>query len=605
MKKTCKNAPADNKIEYTIYQNIFYVLKHIWDWDKYYYSAYVPKILISIFMPLALLYYPKMLIDSIINKKTDSYIIALIALYSFSLIITGAIQIFASAKINSTSYTFAIKFQNMVDLKAKSMDYENIEDPKVHDMERQSYSGSISAENMMGVLCGFLTNILGVFTYGSIIVLVNPFILLLLIVSTVINYFMISYVRKWNDNNRDNWTHFDRRISYLYNASQDYDRAKDIRIYSMGDWIKSLTKNYQDLRLEWSKKSWNKSIVSNFVGGILNFVRDSVSYAVLIFMLTNNEIDVGNFVFYFGAITGFSGWLFSITEQYNTIASQSNDISKLRSFLDYKDIFNRETGINLPDGSRVPYDIELKKVLFKYSGDQNPTVDNICIDISKGEKLAIVGINGAGKTTLVKLLSGLYCPTSGEIFIDGNNAKNYNIEDYYTQFSIVFQDVLIIPVTIARFVSGSGENVDRDKVLKVLEMVGLSNVINKFYLGIDTVLVKGIYDGGVDLSGGEKQKLLLARALYKDAPVFVFDEPTAALDPIAEREFYLKYSDLTTGKTAIYISHRLASTRFCDRIILLKDGKIAEYGSHDELMRLDGLYAKMFNIQSQYYKVED
>lgn len=597
-----KKIERDGKREYTIYQNICYVLRHIWNWDKCYYGAYIPKIIISIFMPLALLYYPKILIDAIMNKSTDYYIITVIGLYTFILIITGAIQIFADAKINSTSYTFAIKFQNIVDIKSKSMDYENIENPKVHDMERQSYSGASSAENMTGVLNSFLINLLGVFTYATIIVFVNPLILLLLIVATAINYFMMSYVRKWNDKNRDNWTHLDRRVSYLYQASQDYDRAKDIRINNMKEWLESLTKHYQALRLSWSKKSWDKSILSSCVAGVLNLIRDGFSYTVLIFMLLNNELDVGNFVFYFGAIAGFSGWISSIVGQYNTIASSSYDISRMRAFLDYKNIFNHEKGLQLPDASRVPYDIELKNIFYRYSGNERSTIDNISYHIHKGEKLAIVGINGAGKTTVVKLLSELYYPTSGEIYIDGNNAKDYNVNNYYTQFSIMFQEILIIPVTIARFVCGSGENVDRGRVLKVLELAGLSSVINKFDRGIDTMLVKGIYDDGVDLSGGEKQKLLLARALYKDAPVFILDEPTAALDPIAENELYNKYNDLTSGKTAIYISHRLASTRFCNRIILLQDGKIVECGSHEELMKMNGLYENMYNIQSQYYK---
>ena len=561
--------------------------------------------IISIFMPLALLYYPKLLIDLIMNKSSDYYILSVIALYSGMLIIIGLIQLFADAKINSTSYTFAIKFQNMADIKAKSMDYENIENPTVHDMERQSYSGAVSAENVMGTLSIFFTNLLGMFTYGSIIVLINPLILFLLLISTIVNYFMMAYVRKWNDKNIDNWTHLDRRISYLFNVSQDYDRAKDIRIYNMKGWLESLTKKYQELRMIWSVKSWNKSLLSTLVSNLLNLVRDGFSYAVLIIMLLNNEINVGDFVFYFGAITGFSGWISSIASQYNTIASLSNDVSRLRAFLDYKDIFNHGKGLPLPDSSRIPYDIELENVLYKYSGNDIPTINNINFHIKKGERLAIVGINGAGKTTLVKLLSELYYPTSGNICIDSNNTKNYNVIDYYTQFSIVFQEIQIIPVTIARFISGSGEDVDRDRVKKAIKLADLEGAINKLPHGIDTMLVKGIYDDGVDLSGGEKQKLLLARALYKDAPVFILDEPTSALDPIAESELYNKYNKLTHGKTSIYISHRLASTRFCDRIILLQNGLIAECGSHDELIKRNGIYANMFNAQSQYYKEVD
>lgn len=600
-----KSVNNGKKNEYKISQNIIYVLKYIWKWDKIYYVAYVSQIFICIFMPIALLFYPKLLITSIMNMSSDCYILTVIAIYSLVLIITGIIQLFVDAKINSMSYTFAIKFQNMVDIKAKSMDFENIENPVVHDMERQSYSAATSAESMMSTLSSLLTNFLGIFTYGSIIISVNPLILFFLILSTIVNCFVTAYVRKWNDMNRDNWTHLDRRISYLFNVSQDYDMAKDIRIYNLKGWLGLLTKKYQSLRLKWSVKSWNKSILVTIVSSLLNLLRDGFSYASLIIMLLNNEIDIGSFVFHFGVITGFSDWLSSIVGQCNSIASLSNDISRLRAFLDYKNVFNHGKGLTLPDSNRIPYDIEFKNVFYKYSGKNSHTINNIDLRIKKGEKLAIVGINGAGKTTLVKLLSELYYPTLGDIFIDSNNAKSYNVIDYYTQFSIVFQEILIIPVTIAQFISGSGENVDRDRVKKAIELVDLDGVISKFPHGIDTMLVKGIYDDGVDLSGGEKQKLLLARALYKDAPVFILDEPTSALDPIAESKLYNQYNELTSGKTSIYISHRLASTRFCDRIVLLQNGLIVESGSHDELLKKNGLYAEMFNTQRQYYKEVD
>lgn len=592
----------DKQNNYTIFQNTAFALKNIWKSDKSYYLSFIPRIILNVFLPLALIYYPKLLIDLIMNKNSDTQILSVIAVYSLILVIAGIVQECVAAKFNSVRYTFAIMYQDLCDIKFKSMDYENTENPKVLDMKTHTYSGSMAAENMAETINDFLINMLGIFTYGSIIILINPLILVLLIVSTAIKYFMMSYVRKWNDKNRDNWTHLDRRIAYLFNVSQDYDRAKDIRIYKMKSWLESLTQYYQNLRMGWSKKSWNKSMLSSFVDGLLRFIRDGVAYAVLIYMLLNNKVEVGTFVFYFGAIAGFSGWLSSIIGQYNSIASYSTDINRLRIFLEVEDKFNHSKGLPLPDKSQIPYSIEMKNISYIYPGNDTPVINNMSLTINAGEKLAIVGLNGAGKTTFVKLLCGLYYPTSGDIIINGKNAKSYNINEYYTQFAVVFQEINIIPVTIARFVSGSGENVDRDKVLKSLSLVGLDNAMRKLPNGIDTTLVKGIYDDGIDLSGGEKQKLVLARALYKDAPVIILDEPTAALDPIAESELYQKYSDITDGKTSIYISHRLASTRFCNRIIFMQNGHIAECGSHDELMKKNGLYANMFNIQGHYYK---
>lgn len=232
------------------------------------------------------------------------------------------------------------------------------------------------------------------------------------------------------------------------------------------------------------------------------------------------------------------------------------------------------------------------------------TLKNINLKINKGERLAIVGINGAGKTTLVKLLCGFYSPSSGVIKVNGKPITDYNIEEYFTLFSAVFQDMYLLPVPISEFVASSDNDIDCEKVKKSLSLVGLDTKITSLPNGIHSRLMKGIFDDSIDLSGGEKQKLMLARALYKEAAVIVLDEPTAALDPIAENELYMKYSALTSGKTSIYISHRLASTRFCDKIVLIENGEIMEVGSHDELIKQGGQYAYMFDLQSHYYKEE-
>ena len=222
--------------------------------------------------------------------------------------------------------------------------------------------------------------------------------------------------------------------------------------------------------------------------------------------------------------------------------------------------------------------------------------------IKAGEKLAVVGLNGAGKTTLIKIICGLYNPTSGKIYINGHEKDEYNIYDYFSLFATVFQDYYFLPVSIANTISShTDENTDRNKVIKCLDLAGLSKKVSELENSIDSMLNKQLNENGIELSGGEKQKLLLARAIYKNAPILILDEPTAALDPIAENELYQKYNALTQNKTSIYISHRLASTRFCDRIIYLENGKNIEIGSHTELMKNGGKYAKLFEIQSHYY----
>lgn len=591
-----------DKPKYNIYQNIIFSLANIWKTDKFYYLAFIPQIPLSVFLPLAGVYFPKLLIELIEQKAGDKEMLFTIGGYCTVLMIAGIVNLFCEARVSSTTYTFFIGYQNQVVEKYMTMDYENTENPSISDMHHRVYGGGMAAENIVKELNGLFIMLLGIFTYGGIIGVVNPLILLLLIVSSAINYITLTYVRNYTDKNMDKWTHLDRKNGYLYDMSGKYDYAKDIKLYGMRVWLSELTGYYQKLRMKWHIKIYNKNLFAGMVDGGLRFIRDGVAYAVLITMLLNNKIDVGSFVFYFGAIAGFSGWLSSIVSKFNTVISQNIEINRLRAYLEIEDKFNHGEGIPLPSGNEIPYEITLKNLSYSYQGSDKSAVDEVSLTINKGEKVAIVGLNGAGKTTLVKLMCGLFYPSSGSVLLNGKDVKDYNIEEYYKQFSTVFQEIGLYPVPITQFIAGSHKNIDEEKIRQSLKLAGLDRTVAELPGGMYTTLVKGIFDDGIDLSGGEKQKLMLARALYKNAPVIVLDEPTAALDPIAENELYMKYAALTEGKTSVFISHRLSSTRFCDRIIFLQDGKIAEMGSHNELMEKNGLYANMFHIQSHYYK---
>lgn len=274
----------------------------------------------------------------------------------------------------------------------------------------------------------------------------------------------------------------------------------------------------------------------------------------------------------------------------------------MREFIDIPDHFNRSKGVPLP---KNPPEIVLENVSFRYPNSQSDTLKNINLIIKPGEKLAIAGLNGAGKTTLVKLLCGLYRPTKGRITVSGHAIEEYNRDEYYSILSVVFQDICLLPVSIAKNIALCEQGQMNNTILKkVLKLSGLYDKVQSLPKKEDTLLLKSIHEEAIELSGGEMQKLALARALYKGGNIIILDEPTAALDPIAESEMYQKYNQLISDATSVFISHRLSSTRFCDRIIFLEDGEIIEEGSHEELMGLSGEYADMFNIQSHYYKEE-
>lgn len=594
--------------KYTVASNIFYALKNIWKWDRTFYIFFIPSILMTVFLPLVAAYFPKILIDAVESNQSVQKIIFIICTYFGMLLIINLLNRFCDSRLTMRQYDLSILYQHAIEEKHMRTDYANTDNPEMLTKFQHAYndacSGQCAPEFIWRSLLALFISVLGLFTYGSVIAIVSPWILALLFLSAYSTYIVSRWQRNYIEKNKDNWVTIDRKIGYLQSFSQKFDHAKDIRIYGMFDWLSEMLTGFQKERFVWTKKVSARSLGGTFINALLSLIRSGAAYAVLIVMVFNNEIGAGDFVFYFGAITGFSAWLNGIGNKVNDITHKSIKIGYYREYFEIEEKYNHGEGCSLPTAQELPAEIELNNVSFQYpSADgEKYALKKVSLKIAKGEKLAIVGANGAGKTTLVKLMCGFYYPSEGEIKLNGHPIADYNIEEYYSLFSAVFQDIYLLPVTIAEFVSSSEKEIDRDKVMDVLRKAGLSRKIDSLPSGIDSRLMKGVFDDSIEMSGGETQKLMLARALYKDAPVIVLDEPTAALDPIAENDLYLKYSELTANKTSVYISHRLASTRFCDRIVYLENGGIAECGSHDELMKLGGKYAHMFDLQSHYYK---
>ena len=329
-------------------------------------------------------------------------------------------------------------------------------------------------------------------------------------------------------------------------------------------------------------------------------LRDGFAYGYLIMQALRGEIALPDVALYIGLIAGFSQWVTGIVNKLAETLQYSRRLSGVRAFEDYIPDDAPKGTQDVPKG---PISIEFDDVTFAYPEAEKPTLEHLSFRIEAGEKVALVGVNGAGKTTLVKLLCGFYAPTEGSIRINGRDMKEIAPDKVMEACAAVFQDVLLLPFTVAENVAmQSKENIDRERVVECLRRAGLYERITEEPKGIDTNITRVVSEDGILLSGGEMQKLILARALYKDGRLLLLDEPTAALDPIAESAQYQQYFALGKDKTSIFISHRLASTRFCDRILFLSGGRITETGSHDELMALGGAYAEMYEVQSKYYK---
>jgi len=318
-----------------------------------------------------------------------------------------------------------------------------------------------------------------------------------------------------------------------------------------------------------------------------------------------NGLGVAEFLLFFTAVGGFAEWVSGILGGLHTLHKQSLDISIVRECLEYDEPFKFDEGEHIKAQADGKYEIRLENVSFRYPGADKDTLKNINLTLHPGEKLAVVGLNGAGKTTLIKLICGFLDPTEGRVLLDGKDIRDLNRADYYTMFSAVFQSFSLLAGTIAANVAQDDMDIDMERVKECIEKAGLKTKLESLPDGYETYLNREVYEGAILLSGGETQRLMLARALYKDAPFIVLDEPTAALDPIAESDMYQKYNELTGGRSSIYISHRLASTRFCDRIIMIDHAEICEEGTHDELLKLNEKYADLYEVQSKYYKEGD
>ena len=597
------------KPSYTVWENMRFIIGNLWIWDKQLLLLCNLRIPALVLLPLSAIYLPKLVIDELTAKASPERLIAVVGVFTLIIVILNVLDRYMDANIKWRTTSYRFKYIDMVNKKTMDTDYENIDNPEGQTKLQKALNiliyntNNSGAEVIINSLMQIIANSLGFVLYGGIISLLNPLIVILLLITTAINYLILRYVRNYEHRNKDNWAPIDKKIYYLQTKSGEFANGKDIRLYGMVDWFEKMYEFFVKERLNWTKKVTWRHFLSNIVDGLLIFLRDGVAYAYLIYMILTGKISVANFVLFFGAVAGFSGWLSGIINQVNGINVISLGFCDLRDYLDMTDRSNRGVGISLPKEDELPCDIEFRDITFRYPGSEDNVIENFNLRINKGEKLAIVGVNGAGKTTLIKLLCGLYHPSSGEILVNGNNICKYNRNEYYTLFSAVFQDIRLMPVSVAKNVALCIEaKINREHVLKCLELAGLKEKIDTFSNGIDTMLMKSINETAADLSGGEMQKLVLARALYKNAPIIVLDEPTAALDPIAENELYLKYGDLTKGRTSIFISHRLSSTRFCDRIVFLDKGNIVELGSHTELMSISGKYAEMFEIQSHYYK---
>ena len=447
-----------------------------------------------------------------------------------------------------------------------------------------------------------LTGCIGFAVYLAMLSDLSVWMAAAVLVTAAGGYWASAAANNWEFRHEQEQEAQEKKLQYLDGLAIDRKYAKDIRILGLRPWVEDLQRSALGVYRAFLTRQDRVHLWANAANLILTFLRNGGAYAYLIWLALNRGLPVSQFLLYIGAVGGFAQWVTGILDQFSTLHRQSLGLSEVREFLEWPEPFAFEDGEPLTVRPDHAYELRLERVCFRYPGSQKDTLHDVSLTVHPGEKLAIVGLNGAGKTTLVKLLCGFLDPTQGRVTLDGEDIRRYNRRDYYRLFAAVFQDFSLLEATIAQNVAQKMEGWDEDRVWACLDQAGLKEKISALPRGLETHLGRRVFEDGVELSGGQTQRLMLARALYKNAPVLVLDEPTAALDPIAENDIYQKYSAMTQGRTSLFISHRLASTRFCDRIVYLADGAIAEEGTHESLLALGGGYARLFEVQSQYYQ---
>lgn len=466
-------------------------------------------------------------------------------------------------------------------------------------------ANSESSEAIWTTLTDLMTSCIGFIVYLALLTNLNLWLAALVAATTAVSYFASKRINEWGYLHRSEELELTKRIEYANKTATSREFAKDIRMFGLRGWLEDLWGSTMRLYSAFCAKRERKYIWANIIDIVLTFLRNGIAYAFLIGITVKNGLPASQFLLYFAALSGFAQWVVEILDKLSVMHKQSLDISTIREFLDWNEPFDLNGGERIAFEPNKQYEIRLDDVSFRYPKADKDTLSHINLTVHPGEKLAIVGLNGAGKTTLVKLVCGFLDPTEGRILLNGEDIRKFNRNDYYALFSAVFQEFSVLDVTVKENVAQCVDGIDETRVWQCIDKAGLTEKIKSLPKGIETHLGRRVFKDGVEFSGGQTQRLMLARALYKNAPILVLDEPTAALDPIAENDIYQKYNEMTHGRTSFFISHRLASTRFCDRIIFVDGGKIAEEGTHDELLKNGGGYAYLFEVQSKYYRSDN
>lgn len=598
--------------QFGVGSNTVYILKKL----RQYCPVVIPIALLGILCGSVLSYYWGIIGKYVIGLVQDDPADSGHALFKLLLTGGGIAALLTFGNIfsqNKTWYRFIhVRMQMITERvdRALRLNYQMLEKPDVldiHERAAQATGGnSNGVEGMMNLMVTLGRNLFTVIVTFLAVTVLDWRLIVLLIFLGLLQYLYYRHVirvdkREVWDKLAPTW----RQTNYMARVTQDFDYAKDIRLFDLGGF---LTCRQQEVfarredRMDFSLELWFRH---SAVVQLLYLIGNAGVYGVLFSAVLRGGMSIGDFTMYLSLAMSFSTSLLNFLHRFGDYGRASLEVDDFRSFLELElEKEEEQPTVACPEGGSL--EIEFHDVCYRYDKQEKNALEHLNLVLHPGEKLAVVGLNGAGKTTMIKLLLRLYDPTEGYITLNGTDIRRFDREAYYRLFSPVFQNIEVMAFPISENISmRPGEETDCGRAERAAREAGLGERIDALPRGIRSELLKVVDEDGVDLSGGEKQKLALARALYKAAPIVVLDEPTSALDALAEQRLYQQFDRMIGQKSAVYISHRLASTRFCDSVAMFRDGRLVEYGSHEELMKLGGEYAHMFELQAQYYEEQE
>lgn len=598
-----------NRKEYSLFGNMAYVMKEAFRYQK----PLAFFLLFGIITNVAGTYLPTFALSAVIGRISAgaefSQLFATILIFSGAMLAAAMLRCLCDTHIWWRMIDARMRIMMHRVHKVLYMDYEYLESAKVMEACQKAMRATGGNNNgIEGMMHSFWQLMIVLVSSATAIVIVgrlSPWIVLLLLAIAVLNYFNMDYTKKRDKKTWDELAPYWRKDWYMQQTMTNFVYGKDIRLFSMKRWLLGKYGSLQSFVHDRMIESKNRWISCSMINQLLALISEGTIYVYLIYRVLKTDMPIAEFSLYLGSVATFRSVLQQIFNALTDMKQQSREINDFRTFLEYpeREILSEGDGEVPPLAGLKEYRFTFENVSFRYPESERYALKNLNLTLEAGERLAVVGLNGAGKSTFIKLLCGLYTPTEGRILLNGVDIRRYDKREYYELFAPVFQNVELFAFPMDENVSMKMEDkTDSALAEEYLRAAGLGGKLDSLEKGVKTELLKIISDEGVDLSGGERQKLAFARALYKNAPIVVLDEPTSALDALAEYEMYQNFDSLIGKKSAVYISHRLSSTRFCDHVAMFADGELAEYGTHESLLAQGGAYREMFDVQAQYYR---